>query len=205
MILIAIGANYNLFMRLNAGQIQESGEFNWVEVKKAYDIFLNYPDEKNTCKLSSLLPNKKYHFSDGKLAEEVTSYMKMDWSNYQILECEAYFGNYFAAEAIYRLISISDAASTETLLDSLSTLIRIKPENLLGVLYENGWDDFRLKGIMQWLLFLGDHGNDVYIYNNSMRIKAIESVSDARFGYLKKRCISILKNEIEDIKKYREK
>jgi len=47
MILIAIGANYNLFMRLNAGQIQESGEFNWVEVKKAYDIFLNYPDEKN--------------------------------------------------------------------------------------------------------------------------------------------------------------
>jgi hypothetical protein len=200
---IAVLIENNLAQKLYAGQIrQEARPFNWAEVKRAYDAFLNYPEDENAKLLSEELPISIYNFSDQKLACEVIKYMIEDWDNYQTLEYEALCGNFYAAEVIYRLINISDGASTEMLTGSLSKLIRINPRIFLRILFENGWDNHRLASIIYSPLYLSGSG-EAEIYDLVMKMRALQSVSDFQYEDVKNNCITLIEDCIKRKQKAR--
>lgn len=194
-LVVLVGTSFSL--RLCAAQIgQENEQFNWAEVKKAYDAFLNYPDDKNGMILSGKLPTSAYVFSDERLWKEVLDYMIEDWDNYQALEYEALSGNYYAAEVIYRMTNIADGDAAETLCESLAKLIRINPRNFLRLFYENGWDDDRrLSSIFSMPSYSSSN------FDNSMRIRALRSVAEPRYDYLKKKFISIIQEMMKNEQK----
>ncbi len=175
-----------------AGQAQ-IGTIAWEKAKEQLDVFFGRPSPENAQNLLRSLPS-------GQIFKEVgdrSGTMDLIDRNYTILETEVLAGNRFAAEALLRLLRMSDGAVAENILQTLGTLVRVNPQLFLKVLIRNREGHNTNSRMPVYGVGPGYFENpSACRYEYEMRIKSLESVGGAEYLAVITECVAELKSMI---------
>ena len=200
----------------------EAQKVYWANAYKAAEAYFAQPSSSNAKKLSLALPDKEIPILDND-GERRLHDLVFDFfgpaqrpfvhtpppnprKNFSTIERGMKQGDAHAVEIMFRLINISDGATTETICFALGELIPEHPRLFLQKLlaHEANLDEDMAGSIVGMVTELGwipEAGNDQakykQIYNERIkgRIKALKSVDDPDLREIRDRCLARLKKE----------
>jgi len=166
---------------------------DWDKVKHCFSSFFEFPSPENAESLMKLLPA-------GEVSKEVgdrSGALEMAMADYTILETEVLAGNRYAADVLFRLLSLSDGALTMDIMETMGLLIRVKPKYFLDLVLKYQESPFFKEKYPVYAVgpaYREKKGARKYEYE--MRIEALESVSGSKYTEVIGECVRELRTMI---------
>lgn len=195
MICIFINMALSGIVNSQAGHASED-LVEWDKVKQYFSVFFEYPSPENAKSLMNSLPA-------GEVSKQVgdrsgTLDLVMDY--YTILETEVLAGNKYAAEVLFRLLSLSDGALTMDILETIGMLIRANPKLFLDMVISYRESPFIKNRYPVYAVGLAYREKiKARRYEYEMRIETLESVSGSKYSEIIEECVRELKTLIYKI------
>jgi hypothetical protein len=166
---------------------------DWDKVKHRFSSFFEYPSPENAESLMKLLPASEVSKEIGDRSGAMESAM----ADYTILETEVLAGNRYAADVLFRLLSLSDGALTMDIMETMGLLIRVKPKYFLDLVlkYQEG-PFFKEEYPVYAVGPAYREKKRARIYEYEMRIEALESVSGSKYTEVIGECVRELRTMI---------
>lgn len=166
---------------------------DWDKVKHRFSSFFEYPSPENAESLMKLLPA-------GEVSKEIgdrSGALELAMADYTILETEVLAGNRYAADVLFRLLSLSDGALTMDIMETMGLLIRVKPKYFLDLVLKYRESPFLKEEFPVYAVgpaYREKKGASKYEYE--MRIEALESVSGSKYAEVIGECVRELRTMI---------
>jgi hypothetical protein len=173
---------------LTSGNRRNEKKTDWNKVKKAWEIYGEYPSSENAYKVYIVLPRK--HINISGIDSLSAFFFKSDTLG--LLERQICASDRNAVKVGFWLINISDGDATEELCIILGQLIRINPKMFLEELKEQYIILDNADLVHSILRSLEDWYVDKFKAKDlerNLRIKALQSVKDKRLKEIRDRCI----------------
>lgn len=194
--LIIFGCFSLAFLQISAEQKIQEQKVDWTNIKKQFDIYLNYPSTENAHKFYETLPKSEQPESS-EMGAQVTSYI---FHNFEMVEKQVWSSDRNSVKVAFRLYNISDGAFAEWIQSALGEFIRINPKLFLEEL-KNHLNIGRFSGgdfpVLQGNMSIYSRRDAAYQYELEMRIKALMSVKDKALISVRDRCVEQIRDYIE--------
>ena len=167
---------------------------DWDLARERFAVFFEWPCPDNAVKLLNSLRRGEVSKEKG----DRSGTMELIDRDYSILETEAVAGNRYAAEVLFRLLSISDGALTGYILQTMGTIIRVNPILFLDMALkyrESGFLGYRMPvyGITPGYV----DNTKARRYEYEMRIRALEGVTGEKYSEVIAESVAELKSLIK--------
>jgi hypothetical protein len=169
---------------------------DWTNIKKQFDIYLDYPSTENAYRFYESLPKLDFR-APSEMGSQVIRYI---FDNFEKVEKQIWASDRNAVKVAIRLYNISDGWYAETIDSALGEFIRINPKLFLEELknhlslgrFSDG--DFP---VLQGNMSIYSKRDVTYQYELEMRIKALKSVKDKALVSVRDRCVEQIRDYIE--------
>ena len=166
-------------------------EINWQKLYVAWQGYINYPSADNAKRVYQLLPNEKY---TNRTNTNETRRKCIDniYENINMLETQVISNDRAAVRLAFKLLTISDAAFTESLTSMLGEVISINPKMFLEELKKHNHLINRLSSVLGNTSDVYVDRLEAYLYEIQERIRAFDTVTDSELSDIRDQCINVL-------------
>jgi hypothetical protein len=178
--------------RFGFGQAQHPSESlaDWDKIRQHFETLYQCPCSENAKTLMNSIPKGRISKKSGDYSGMVEFIM----DKYSLLETEVLAGNRYAAEVLFRLLSVSDGAFTSDILATIGLLIRINPKLFLDMVINYRESPFLKERLPVYGIGLEYVDNKTARrYEYEMRIKSLESIDGDEYAETIDSCVRVLK------------
>jgi hypothetical protein len=176
---------------------KESSSVNWPALSKTFQAYVEYPSATNASSVIKLLPkSEKVKFTGSNTENEA---IEVIYQGMPMLQRQVEARDRQATRLAFRLMTITDGASSEALDIMLGKLIRIDPKLFLEELRKSNYikiGQYRFDGLV------GNEGEEfvdkeqAQCLEQRLRIESLSKIKDTNLLPLRDICISTLNDSL---------
>jgi len=176
-----------------ANSSEESPSINWSALSKTFQAYVEYPSATNASSVIKLLPESEHvKYTGSKIESEA---IEVIYQGLPMLQRQVEARERHATQLAFRLMTITDGASSEALDIMLGKLIRIDPKLFLEELSKSNYikiGQYRFDGLV------GNEGEEfvdkeqAQCLEQRLRIESLSKIKDNNLLPLRDICISNL-------------
>lgn len=180
-----------------AKSTEESPSINWSALSKTFQAYVEYPSATNASKVTKLLPESEHvKYTGSKIENEA---IEVIYQGLPMLQRQVEAREKQAARLAFRLMTITDGASSEALDIMLGKLIRIDPKLFLEELRKSNYikiGQYRFDGLV------GNEGDEfvdkeqAQCLEQRLRIESLSKIKENILLPLRDICISTLNDSL---------